>query len=234
MKVSRNFSLKVQYALDEWVPPRLRDSRWLMYAPMKAVLKDSTGDFMSFKDWIFDSSEQRFADLYARTEKVQSLQGDTDLNEACLEHICRTVRDQHVLEVGCGRGLLAQRLSQANTVTACDIAIGEDLRTRFPAVNFMPANTESLPFADATFDVVVATHTLEHVIDLRRAMAELRRVAKSEIIVVVPRQRPYRYTFSLHTQFFPYDWSLRAALGPASGPTEIIRLGDWFYRERVA
>ena len=48
--------------------------------------------------------------------------------------------------------------------------------------------------------------------------------------MVVPRQRPYKYTFSLHTQFFPYRWSLRAALGSRAG-SRITYLGDWFYYE---
>jgi ubiquinone/menaquinone biosynthesis C-methylase UbiE len=233
MRVSRNLSIAVQYVLDQWIPPVMRDSRWFMYLPLKLVLKETTPDFMTFKNWVFTASEDQFGDLYRRTEGVQSLQGETDLNAACLERILDLVKGKSVLDVGCGRGYLAKRLAETNTVTACDIAIAPALLNS-PEVTWTPANIEQLPFDDATFDIVVSTHALEHVIDLRKAIAELRRVAKSEVIIVVPRQRPYRYTFSLHTQFFPYEWSLRAGFGPSNGPVEIQNLGDWLYRESLA
>lgn len=53
MKVPRELSLVVQYILDQWVPPRIRDSKWFMYLLMRLVLKDATRDFMTFKDSVF-------------------------------------------------------------------------------------------------------------------------------------------------------------------------------------
>lgn len=234
MKVSRNFSVKVQYVLDELVPPRLRDSKWFMYLPMKFVLKDAADDFMNFKNWVFEKSDKEFGALYNRTGHVQELQGETDLNDACLKEILKVVKNKKVLEVGCGRGLLADKLSAKNKVTACDIVISDELKKRFPAVKFETANIEELPFKDNSYDVVISTHTLEHVKDLSKSVAELRRVAKNQLIIVVPRQRPYKYTFSLHTQFFPYKWSLETAFGYLPGATTIKRLdSDWFYKQNL-
>jgi ubiquinone/menaquinone biosynthesis C-methylase UbiE len=101
------------------------------------------------------------------------------------------------------------------------------------AITCVEASIERLPFDDGQFDTVVCTHTLEHVQHLQRAVDELRRVARRRLIVVVPRQRPYRYTFSLHVNFFPYAWSLTGQLGHAPGAV-IKNLGDWFYLEDVA
>jgi ubiquinone/menaquinone biosynthesis C-methylase UbiE len=231
MKVSRKTSVRIQYVLDQWVPPRLRDSRLLMYLPMKLVLKDATRDFMTFKHTVFDMTAEEFSHLYERTAHVQELQGETDLNEACTDEILGLLSGKSVLEVGCGRGYLARRLAEANTVTACDIQICERLTGDGSDVRYVACNVENLPFGDASFDYVVSTHTLEHVQDLPRAMRELRRVAREGLIVVVPKQRPYEYTFSLHTQFFPYEWSLRGALGGDDSVT-IRYLGDWFYHQR--
>ena len=119
-----------------------------------------------------------------------------------------------------------------NTVTACDIAISDRLTGDGSGVTYVAANIQGLPFKDDAFDYVVSTHTLEHVQDLPAAVAELRRVAREGLIVVVPKQRPYKYTFSLHTQFFPYEWSLRAALGTGEHVT-IKYLGDWFYHQEL-
>jgi hypothetical protein len=48
MRVSRRTSVRIQYILDQSVPPRVRDSQLFMYLPMKLVLKDATHDFMHF------------------------------------------------------------------------------------------------------------------------------------------------------------------------------------------
>ncbi len=223
--------MRVQYLLDNWLPPRLRDSKLFMWLPMKLVLKDTTREFMTFKKDVFAMTPDEFGQLYARTAHVQELQGETDLNEACVEEIKRVISNKQVLEVGCGRGYLANVLQQQGLdVTACDIAISDQLRAKYPDVQFEQGNVEALPFDDDSFDTVVCTHTLEHVQNLPRAISELRRVAKNELIVVVPKQRPYKYMFSLHIQFFPYDWSLQGAFGHRKD-AYIKYLGDWFYYE---
>src|SRR4051812_1979381 len=177
MRVSRRTSVRIQYILDQWVPPRVRDSRLFMYLPMKLVLKDATHDFMNFKQTVFDMSGEEFSQLYERTAHVQELQGETDLNEECAEEIVRTLSGKNVLEVGCGRGYLARRLAQANSVTACDIAISSRLKGDGSGVRYVACNVQRLPFSDGSFDYVVSTHTLEHVQDLSAAVSELRRVA---------------------------------------------------------
>lgn len=233
MTVPRSFSVAVQYILDELVPPIIRDSKWFMYLPMRFVLKDTAQDFMSFKNDVFGYTPKQFGDLYGRTAHVQELQGETDLNHACTEEILNTISGKKVLEVGCGRGYLAGLLADnGHDITACDIAIPKKASERYPTVKFVEGNIEMLPFADNSFDTVISTHTLEHVQNLPRAMSELRRIAKKELIIVVPRQRPYKYTFSLHTQFFPYDWSVQNAFGYRKNAS-IKKLGDWFYYEKI-
>ncbi len=234
LKVSRKFSVAVQFILDELVPPIVRDSKWFMYLPMRFVLKDSVKDFMTFKNSVFGMDKKEFGSLYERTSHVQELQGETDLNIECTEAILETITSKKVLEVGCGRGYLAGKMTNAGmNVTACDIVITKQLKNKYPDVKFVSGNIEALPFKDNSFDVVVTTHTLEHVQNLPLAMSELRRVAKKQLIVVVPRQRPYKYTFSLHTQFFPYEWSIRNAFGYRKSAT-VKKLGDWFYSEDIS
>ena len=66
--------------------------------------------------------------------------------------------------------------------------------------------------------------------DLPAALAELRRVAKEHLVVVVPKERPYRYSFNPHLHFFPYPWSWQAVAGAVPG-ARLEDLGDWFYVE---
>ena len=230
LHVTRNFSLAVQYLLDEWLPPILRDSPWFMFLPMKLLFGAHTREMMTFKDQAFELNEQEFADVYVRTAPVNELQGQTDLNAACIAEILGSLTGHSALEVGCGRGYLLELLKPRTTVTGCDIVIQPQLREKLPEVTLVEANIESLPFGTGAFDTVICTHTLEHVQHLSLAISELRRVCANRLIIVVPRQRPYRYTFSLHINFFPYVWSLTGQFGlhPA---TTIKRLGDWYYQE---
>ena len=231
MKVSRSFSLVIQWILDQLVPPILRDAKWFMYLPMKLVFGKYVADFMNFKEHAFSMSEEEFSDVYRKVASVNELQGETDLNEACTKEILKTITAGTVLEVGCGRGYLLGRLQkQGLEVTGCDIVVNDSLRDRFPAIQFVEGNMEHLPFHDNSFDTVVTTHTLEHVQNLSMSLAELRRVAKKQLVIVVPKQRPYKYNFSLHINFFPYGWSLVGQFGHKKSAV-IKNLGDWFYTE---
>jgi len=229
MKVSRDVSIRLQRVLDEWVPPAIRDARWFVWVPMFLFFRSEAGDVTRFKDTAFALDEADFRDVYRRIAGSE-VHGDTDLNEACIERILASVSGRSVLEVGTGRGLLAGKLAAGHVVTAVDLVISADLRERLPDVSLQEANIEALPFQDDEFDTVVCTHTLEHVQRLPLAIAELRRVAARRLIIVVPRQRPYRYTFNLHINFFPYAWSLIGQFGYRSG-ANLKDLGDWYYQE---
>lgn len=230
--VSRRFATTAQFVLDQLVPPLIRDSAWFMRLPMRLVLGRHVDRYMSFKDDVFAYDDEEFADLYRSVETGSSLHGETDLNQPCIDEILESLVPGSVLEVGCGRGFLATQIERTGrSVTACDIVVPDAVRQRCPQVDFRECSATRLPFADESFDAVVCTHVLEHVPDLHQAIAELRRVARRQLIVVVPRQRPYRYNFNLHIHFFPYRWSLESVLG--AGPmTRIVDLDDWYFEER--
>src|SRR6185369_10448032 len=96
--------------------------------------------------------------------------------------------------VGAGNGAIAERLRAGHEVVALDVTLASARETRRRAdCPVALAGLPDLPFRDDAFDTVVCSHTLEHIPDLWAAAAELRRVARREI-VVVPKQRYYRYT----------------------------------------
>ncbi|MDZ7823470.1 MAG: methyltransferase domain-containing protein [Ahrensia sp.] len=83
-------------------------------------------------------------------------------------------------------------------------------------MEYYAARVEKLPFKDNEFDTVVCTHVLEHVLDFRSSLQELRRIAAKRLIVVVPREREYKYSFNPHFNFFPYKHSFFAGCLPNS------------------
>lgn len=232
MPLSRETSLRIRNLLDDGLPAFVRDSRLVMVPLLRFALGKQSREFIDFKQRAFEMTPEEFSDFYRRISGSE-VHGATDLNEACANAILETVRGRRVLEVGCGRGWLAERMARvASEVTASDIVLSDAVRA-LPGIEVRTAPAEALPWPDDSFDVVVSTHTLEHVQDLPAALAELRRVAKEQLVVVVPKERPYRYSFNPHLHFFPYPWSWQAVAG-AVPEARLEDLGDWFYVEPQA
>jgi SAM-dependent methyltransferase len=90
------------------------------------------------------------------------------------------VSPRRVLEVGCGRGELSERLVRGG---AAVVAIDQSERmvelTRDRGVDARVGDVQALPFGDGEFDVAVANFVLYHVPDVHRALAELARVLRT-------------------------------------------------------
>jgi SAM-dependent methyltransferase len=109
-----------------------------------------------------------------------------------------------VLDIGCGLGRhsfeVLRRSGHAVAVDLSDTDL-KDVKAMFGALKEegrVPAeatadavngNALALPFADASFDHVIASEVLEHIPDDERAMAEITRVCKpgGTVAVTVPR-----------------------------------------------
>lgn len=234
MKLTRQTALKIHFVLDQLLPPILRDAIWFMSIPFRILYKDRADVFLTFKQKAWSMTEEEFAQAYRDVEPVL-MERDTDLTDEAIGAVLGEIVGSDVLEAGCGKGVLAGKLTERARVTATDIIISDEARRRAPSAEFIEANVEALPFPDRSFDTVVCTHTLEHVRDLAKSLSELRRVTKRKLVIVVPKQRPYRYTFDLHLHFFPYASSLLGAFGKAAGAPALREVGgDWLYTETLA
>lgn len=235
MKIPRSMTYRIRQVLDEWLPPAIRDRRLFMWLPARMLFGPEVDLFLDFKSRALNLTDEEFADIYRRAHRFV-IQRETDLTPSSLVAVLEAVEGESVLEVGCGNGFLANRLSERSPerrIVGCDIFVGEEVAKRYPQVEFVEASVSKLPFEDKSFDCVVSTHVLEHVQNIALAMSELRRVAKKRLVVVVPRQRPYRYTFDLHIHFFPYAYTLISALNPEGRHSLREFDGDWVYIEEL-
>jgi len=85
---------------------------------------------------------------------------------------------KRLLEVGGGQGELAERIRRelGAEVTFLDLSPRMVELARARGLDALEGDVQTLPFADRTFDTVVAAWMLYHVPDLDRALAEIARV----------------------------------------------------------
>jgi len=110
-------------------------------------------------------------------------------------------RRKRVLDAGCGAGYGAAHLAQsAERVSAIDISSEAicDARRRYPIANlqFEVASVTSMPFADASFDLITAFEVIEHLDDWNRFIAEAARVLTPEGIALMSTPNREYYTAS--------------------------------------
>lgn len=229
----REVSNRIRFVLEELVPGVLRDCRpfrWLMRLAGGSHV-ETLAEFRRRAPYL---SAAEYRALYQAHPRVHD---ETDNSAACIELIRRHVIGPEVCDVGCGTGYLVATLAQDATLKDCrftgvDFTLGEEKAG--PNVTFRECDILKMPFADASFDTVICTHVLEHILDIRAALAELRRIARRRLILVVPREREFEYTFNPHFHFFPYPHSFLRVLFPLPRSHAITTVGrDFFYFEDI-
>jgi SAM-dependent methyltransferase len=95
-----------------------------------------------------------------------------------------------VLELGTGTGRLwstnARRIPSGWRITVSDFSFGMLAEARAAVAKIahpfaaMQIDAQALPFADRSFDAVIANHMLYHVPDIPRALREIRRVLAAD------------------------------------------------------
>ncbi|MCS6809451.1 MAG: class I SAM-dependent methyltransferase [Bacteroidota bacterium] len=229
----RNITNIIRAIIDEWIPPKIRDSKWFMYPFFWYWYRsdrEAIRAYMSFKDRVWSMSSEEYVYFYTTfRQKSRAAARETDLSDACVEFMLKAIDStaQTVLDVGCGKGYWLRRLRAHGNyhLYGCDVVPHLDIGE---GIVYYQAHIEALPFADKAFDVVTCHHTIEHIPRLDAALSELKRVCKKQLMIVTPCQRYYRYTLDEHVHFFPLKSELVYRIGIERHMCTNI-LGDWVY-----
>ncbi|MCU0661432.1 MAG: class I SAM-dependent methyltransferase [Myxococcota bacterium] len=89
---------------------------------------------------------------------------------------------RQVLEVGCGTGLIMERLAGAKAspsrLLGVDLSMGMVRKARERGHGVVQGSATALPFGDERFDVAYSVKVLAHVPDIRAALSEMARVLR--------------------------------------------------------
>ncbi len=228
--MNRETTNRIRFVLEDMLPPIIRDSR-LFRGVARLAWGEHIDRLASFRARAPFLTEAEYEALYRDHPRVHE---GTDNSEACIARIVADTVGQSVCDVGCGTGALLKQIRAAKggegRYTGVDFVV--DDAAKIEGVNYVAARIEKLPFPDRAFDTVICTHVIEHLLDYRKAIEELRRVAARRLIVVVPREREYRYSFNPHFNFFPYTHSFLRAMHPVPERHECVDIGrDIYYVE---
>jgi ubiquinone/menaquinone biosynthesis C-methylase UbiE len=154
-------------------------------------------------------------------ERVVPGQVDIDLwNEHLARYLfaARLARRRRVLDIGCGAGYGSSELAHAAAaVTGLDLAPEAVALARSsyaaPNLQYLAASATSIPFADASFGLIVCFEVIEHVHDWHLLLTEARRLLApgGQFIVSTPNKLYYAESRAqigpnpFHVHEFEYD-----------------------------
>lgn len=138
------------------------------------------------------------AELKRRIERLERQALRTSPVRHPLYERARLDQAKSILDVGCGNGAVTRDLARfsAGEVHAVDVDPSMVLAARetladLKRVKVHEARAEALPFADKTFDAVVANLVLMWIPDPVRALREMGRVAKAGGVVLASMEPDY-------------------------------------------
>jgi SAM-dependent methyltransferase len=120
-------------------------------------------------------SEKR---LEARASVYRWAEGPNAV-DMCVEAVAE-VKPRHVLDAGCGRGNIAERIAARTAATVIGVDQSERMvaLTRARGLEAVVGDVRALPFEDDSFDCALAAWMLFHVDEVDAALAELARVLR--------------------------------------------------------
>lgn len=138
-----------------------------------------------------------------------------------------TLAHGKILDVGCGIGYLS---------TLFDNYVGVDVNKK--AVDMAKKNTDgeyiiasaaNLPFCNGAFDTCVSYDFIEHTKDVKRVLAEMRRVSEKVVISCVDFSSYYRFfTFDETHQWLPTPNELFSTLRAFFNHVQLFRTSGLF------
>lgn len=137
---------------------------------------------------------------FSRRGNFQKYESRNPLQRLLIRHFERRVGElveaahaDSILDVGCGEGYTVDYLLRGNGQLRIqgldyDWPAVRQARAKHPGVLFQLADISRLPYASASFDLVLCLEVLEHLVEPLPALEELRRVTGRRCLISVPNE----------------------------------------------
>lgn len=113
------------------------------------------------------------------------------LDDLEVEIVSPYARGRDVLELGCGTGLILERVApMARSAKGIDLSEGMIGKARERGLDVRVGSVTELPYEDASFDCVYSFKVLAHVPDIGKAIAEAKRVTRPGGAMVLELYNP--------------------------------------------
>jgi ubiquinone/menaquinone biosynthesis C-methylase UbiE len=155
-----------------------------------------------------DANSRAYYDDFATGYERERHQGyHALLDELEFDVVEPLVSGREVLEVGCGTGLILEKLARiASRAEGVDLSPGMLEHARRRGLTVKEGSATELPYPDASFDVAVSFKVLAHVPDIERALSEMARVVRPGGHIIAELYNP---------------WSVRYLAKKLAGPQPI-------------
>jgi len=121
---------------------------------------------------------------------VRYAEEQTAKYEAALKSL-KIQRDNSVLDVGCGTGLLFNHIAtKTKTIIAVDasrkiLLYAKSRAQSFPNIHLLQADADYLPLKDNIFDNIFAVTVVQNMPNPEKTLNEIKRVAKPDAVLVI-------------------------------------------------
>jgi len=136
---------------------------------------------------------------------------EIDRHLARVRRYLRLKSDDRVLEIGCSRGFLTQRVRKELSPQTIGVDLNPEAISNSVTDELYVMDAQSLAFEDESFDHLYSFHCIEHIPDLPRAFREMDRVLKpgGRVLLVYPAE-PIRGLYVVPTALILFGNALRA------------------------
>ena len=124
-----------------------------------------------------------------------------------LYEMLESTKPDSILDAGCGEGFVLSFVAEQSPelrlfgVDLSEAAVSY-AREHFGSIaTFRKGNLYRLPFSDNSFDTVLCSEVLEHIEDPDRAVLELKRVARHNVLITVPHEPYFQWLNTLGRWF---------------------------------
>ncbi|NVM52587.1 MAG: class I SAM-dependent methyltransferase [Candidatus Helarchaeota archaeon] len=123
-----------------------------------------------------------------------------------------TKPNETFLDVGCELGYFVRKMAEKGLdATGVDVSPTKVRKARYIAkilnldCGFQVMDAENLEFGDNSFDWVLCSETLEHILNDQRATQELIRVSKRNIIITVPQKSIFWRFLNIFSDIYGFN-----------------------------